>query len=88
VHNLSSFSCVCDFVLDFVITPECAGLLRKHWHNYALYKIICTCGQWQEYGIPCVDAVTYYRKKGNETLQEIMDSESVSAFHKYPFYKN
>jgi hypothetical protein len=22
------------------VTPECAGLLRKHWQNFALYKII------------------------------------------------
>jgi hypothetical protein len=33
----------------------------------------CDCGEWQLYGIPCVDAVAYYRVKKNMLLQEILE---------------
>jgi hypothetical protein len=41
---------------------------------------------WQDYGILCVDAMTYYRKQPNKSLNEIMESDSVSEFHTFPFY--
>jgi hypothetical protein len=44
---------------------------------------MCSCGMWLEFGIPCV---SYYRLWENKTLNEIMASDAVSDFHKFPFY--
>jgi hypothetical protein len=30
-------------------------------------KLFCRCGLWQEYGITCVDAMTYYRQIEQKT---------------------
>jgi hypothetical protein len=51
-----------------------------------LKKKQCSCGIWQEFGIPCIDAMAYYRLKANKSLQEIMESDAVSDFHQYSFY--
>jgi SWIM zinc finger len=55
-------------------------------HVVEIGKKQCSCGIWQEFGIPCIDAMAYYRIKAKKSLQEIMDSDAVSDFHKYPFY--
>lgn len=34
----------------------------------------CDCGQWQAYGVPCVDAMAYFRLYRNMTLQHIIDT--------------
>jgi hypothetical protein len=46
----------------------------------------CSCGIWKGYGIPCADAMIYYKEKEEKMLAEIMDSDAVSEFHKYPYY--
>jgi MULE transposase domain len=55
-------------------------------HVVEIGKKRCSCGIWQEFGIPCIDAMAYFRIRANKTLQEIMDSDAVDDFHKYPFY--
>ncbi|KAG7363749.1 transposase, mutator family protein [Nitzschia inconspicua] len=42
----------------------------------------CECGKWQEHGVPCIDAVAYYRLFETQTLQYIMDNH-VSEHYKY-----
>jgi SWIM zinc finger len=46
----------------------------------------CTCGMWQEYGYPCVDAMVYYRQTEEKTFMEIVDSDVVSEFYNYSSY--
>jgi MULE transposase domain len=55
-------------------------------HVVEVTKSFCTCGLWQEHGIPCVDVMTYYRQIEKKTLKDIMGSEAVNDFHKYCFY--
>jgi hypothetical protein len=40
---------------------------------------------WQEFGILIIDAMAYYCRKANKSLQEIMASDAVDDFHTYPF---
>jgi CTP:phosphocholine cytidylyltransferase-like protein len=41
---------------------------------------------WQEYGIPCMDAMVYFQNKEFKSFVEVMDSDAVSEFHKYLYY--
>jgi hypothetical protein len=42
-------------------------------HRLDIDKKTCTCGEWQDFGVPCVDAMSYYFLKENLTLEEIID---------------
>ncbi|KAG7361515.1 MULE transposase domain containing protein [Nitzschia inconspicua] len=55
--------------------PETNRLLDVREHT-------CECGKWQEHGVPCIDAVAYYRLFETQTLQYIMDNH-VSEHFKY-----
>jgi hypothetical protein len=45
----------------------------------------CSCGLWQEFGIPCVDAMDYYYLWDEKTINEILASDAISDFHMYLF---
>jgi SWIM zinc finger len=64
------------------------GYYQVH-HVVHVSKPTCTCGMWQRFGIPCLDldAMKYFQEKEMTTLAEIIDSEAVSDFHKYPYYQ-
>lgn len=32
----------------------------------------CTCGEWQEHGIPCVDAMAYCRHEEETTFDDVL----------------
>lgn len=53
-------------------------------HNLNVIHNTCTCGLWQEYNVPCVDAVAYLRIWKNKTIDEIID-EDVSRLYTYEY---
>jgi SWIM zinc finger len=55
-------------------------------HVVDIQKKECSCGLWQEFGIPCLDAMAYYHLQEKKKLNDIMASDAVSNFHKYLFY--
>jgi hypothetical protein len=42
----------------------------------------CTCGQWQEHGVPCIDACAYFRLFLNQT-EDLVLTNHVSEHYKY-----
>jgi hypothetical protein len=42
----------------------------------------CTCGEWQEHGYPCVDAIAYFRLYRKVTVDEIL-ANHVKQFYMY-----
>jgi hypothetical protein len=46
----------------------------------------CSRGMWQEYGMPCVDALACYCKIEKISLLEVMESDCISEFHRYSYY--
>ena len=42
----------------------------------------CQCGEWQEHGYPCVDAMAYYRLFKKHPMNYII-GELVEKFHTY-----
>ena len=53
-------------------------------HNLNVIHNTCTCGLWQEYNVPCVDAVAYLRICQNKSIDEIID-EDVSRLYTYEY---
>ena len=47
----------------------------------------CSCGKWQDEGIPCIYYCTYLQKIENKTFQEILENE-VSQFYHYDSMKS
>ena len=60
-------------------------------HNLNVIHKTCTCGKWQEFNIPCIDAVAYLRLFKDKNLQNILN-EDVSHLYDYAtlqkLYKN
>jgi SWIM zinc finger len=69
----------------YKVTRSTTNIFQTN-HVVDIQKKECSCGLWQEFGIPCVDAMAYYRLEEKKTLNEIMASVAVSDYHKYPFY--
>jgi SWIM zinc finger len=69
------------------VTQTFEDAFHQVHHVVHVSQCTCTCGIWQGYGIPCLDATKYFRKKENKTLKEILDSDAVNDFHKYPYYQ-
>jgi hypothetical protein len=51
-------------------------------HTIDLEISTCTCGQWQEHQVPCVDACAYFRLTENRNLDYVMQ-HAVTKFYKY-----
>jgi SWIM zinc finger len=56
-------------------------------HIMRVGECFCSCGMWQEYGYPCVDAMVYYRHIEKKTLLQIIESDVVSEFYHYSYYQ-
>ena len=44
-------------------------------YNIDVMKKFCDCGEWQEHGVPCIDAVAYCRLHKHLSLEEILNRE-------------
>jgi SWIM zinc finger len=55
-------------------------------HVIQVNECFCSCGMWQAYEYPCVDAMAYFRFHEKKTLLEVMSSHYVSNFYKYSHY--
>jgi hypothetical protein len=51
-------------------------------HRVDIRERKCTCGKWQEYGCPCIDAMAYYWLFMGNSLEEIM-LQTISPFYNY-----
>ena len=51
-------------------------------YNIDLVQKRCDCGEWQEHGVPCIDAIAYLRFYQNVSLQQILD-EHVDRHYTY-----
>ena len=51
-------------------------------YNVDLIDESCTCGEWQEHGYPCVDALAYFRLEKKITLNDVVASH-VSHLYTY-----
>jgi hypothetical protein len=41
-------------------------------HRIDIKEKTCTCGKWQDYGCPCLDAMAYYRLVQDNTVEEVL----------------
>ena len=60
---------------------------------YTIHNIleILTCGLWQEYNVPCVDAVAYLQIYKGKYLCQIIDEDRSKIFsyeHLHKLYKD
>ena len=51
---------------------------RKAFENRSMYNIDimqrrCTCGEWQDHELPCIDALAYYRLYEKITLNDVLE---------------
>lgn len=51
-------------------------------YNIDIVLCTCTCGKWQEFGYPCVDAMAYFRLHEKLSLTRILE-EKVDVQYKY-----
>ena len=51
-------------------------------YNLDLVHKTCDCGEWQEHGVPCVDAMAYFRSHLKLSLKQILD-EHVDRHYTY-----
>lgn len=47
-------------------------------HYLCISAATCTCGKWQDFQTPCVDAVAFFRLNKQMSLQQIMDNHASS----------
>ena len=47
-----------------------------------IYKTTCECGQWQDMGYPCIDAMAYFRLHKKYSLTYVM-TEYVDSLYRY-----
>jgi hypothetical protein len=50
--------------------------------NIDVINKICDCGEWQDHGVPCIDAIAYFRLHKRVLLEQVL-SEQVDHFYTY-----
>jgi Transposase, Mutator family len=55
---------------------------RHRIHTLDINEKRCSCGVWQDYKVPCVDAMAYFRIMKNQSLHEILELH-VCDYYKY-----
>ena len=47
-----------------------------------MVNLNCDCGEWQDHGVPCIDAVAYFRLYKRMTLEQML-AEQVDEYYTY-----
>ena len=55
---------------------------RARVHHIDVQNKTCSCGKWQDFQSPCVDAMAYLRQECNMSLHEVMQSH-ISPYFTY-----
>lgn len=65
-----------------IVRPAISASVGARRYSLDIALCTCTCGKWQEYGYPCVDAMAYFRLHTKMSFTRILD-ELVDKQHKY-----
>lgn len=65
-----------------IVRPADSVNKSERRYNIDIVLCTCTCGKWQEYRYPCVDAMAYFRHRQKYSLTRILD-ELVDPLYKY-----
>ena len=56
-------------------------------HNLDVVTKTCSCGKWQEYEYPCIDAVAYLREEMGRSVEDILEQD-VPLFYDYAYLQS
>ena len=67
--------------LFLVEGPTTGNYSTTRHHTINIQERTCSCGQWQEHDVPCIDACAYYRLREQKTINYVKNT--CSEFYKY-----
>ena len=67
--------------LYLIERPTTGNYSTTRHHTINVQERTCSCGQWQEHDVPCIDACAYYRLREQKTINYVKDT--CSEYYKY-----
>ena len=54
-----------------VVRDGLSALGNSRSYNIDIINMTCECGEWQEHGVPCIDAMAYFRLRKQVSLEHV-----------------
>jgi hypothetical protein len=69
-----------DGAIFSVVRPATSATAAKSSYNIDVLNHTCDCGVWQDHGVPCIDAIAYYRFHEQMTVEQVLERQIDSNY--------